>query len=462
MRKLLFWTAPLLAALLSACSGGGGGSDGGGITGNTDAGQDAGSTGAFAVQDLDLHGAGLGPNDYVAAALAPDGRIGVAYYWDVNSTSKRIGYLEVETDGSTRAISLTPADGGVSRASQLGITFDDGGNAHVAYFGNDPELVEPIETVGGDGGQFWFESDLAVATITPQGALSTEYPATNGFDYTACGNPVSDRDSPVVGYSPAIAVQGDQIVVVHRNLHGGQFPVQDYARSDFDATVGTPGNWSSTAAICGSDTGAGLVDQGFGQASSVAVLGDTLLAVTGGQTDIDGTVKNLFAVTYSNGAWGAAHALFANTNPPLAPNDGAGPRVAADPTAGFGLTWSNLTNSILYYASSADGQTWSSHENVFGAGTGGWYPSLAFDPISHQPVVAYYVCSQEPGVNAGSCPAPEDELRVSRRRTDGTWAPITVDPEGGAYPTLLFNGGQMVVVYRASSGGLRIARQVAP
>jgi hypothetical protein len=459
MRKLLLWTAPLLATLLWGCSGGGGGGSTGGLTGTTGAGDaGGGTTGAFNIADLDLKDGGLGPNGYVAAALAPDGRVGVAYYWNLDSAHRRIEYLEVQTDNSTRGVTLADS---VSRTSQLGVTFDDGGNAYVAYFGNDPDLSEAIETVGGDGGQFWFESDLAVAKIDPQLSLTTEYPATNGFDYTACGNPVSDRDSPVVGYSPAIAMNGDELVIVHRNLHSGQFPLQDYGKSDFDGTVGTPGNWSSSAAICGSDEGGLFVSQGLGQDSSIATLNGKAVVVTGGQTDLTSTVRSLFTVQYENGAWGNKQAVFGNASPPLAPNDGTGPRIASDSTAGFGLAWTDYTSSIVYYANSPDGLAWSGHESVFGAGTGGWYPTIAFDPTIHQPVVAYYFCSQDSGVSPGNCQPNQDELRVSRRRTNATWEPITVDAEGGFYPTLLFNGGQMVLVYRTPAGGLRIARQVA-
>ena len=456
MRKLLLWTAPLLATLLWGCSGGGGGGSTGGLTGTSDAGHDGGgTTGAFDVADLDLKDGGLGPNGYVSAALAPDGRIGVAYYWNLDSAHRRIEYLEVQTDNSTRGVTLADS---VQRTSQLSITFDDGGNAYVAFFGNDPNTDETIET---DGGQFWFESDLAVAKIDPQLGLTMNYPAINGLDYTPCTDGPDTANSPVVGYSPAIVVDGDQLVVVHRNLHAGQFPVQDYADSEFDATVGTIGNWSSTAAICGSDTGGLLARVGIGQESSVAVLNGKVLAITGGQSDIDGTVKNLFSVSYENGAWSNAQILFSTVTPTITGNLGAGPSLAADSSAGFGLAWNDYANSIVYYATSADGHAWGGRESVFGAGTGGWYPSLAFDPTTHLPVVAYYVCSQDPGVNPGNCQPNQDELRVSRRRTNATWEPITVDAEGGFYPTLLFNGGQMVLVYRTPAGGLRIARQVA-
>ena len=58
---------------------------------------------------------------------------------------------------------------------------------------------------------------------------------------------------------------------------------------------------------------------------------------------------------------------------------------------------------------SADVMTWNNATNIFGSGSGGWYPSLAMDPVHNEPAVAFYICSKRGGVAAGTCAEFEDE-----------------------------------------------------
>jgi len=458
MRKILILTAPLLAGLWG-CSGSGG-SDGG-INGNPqDAGVDAGSA-LFQTTDLTIpETAGQGA---VVAALSPDGRIGIAYYGDTSVTNRNIEYVEYDTATGQQQHAVTIATG-YDRISDLAITWSDAGassSAYVAFLGNDPNVNEAIETNGGDGGVFWHQSDVSLATIDSSGNLTIDYPVHNGMEATnPCGNGVDDRDSPVVGISPALAWNGNQLMIMYRNIHSGQFPIQDYGKSNMGSAIGTPGNpgtWTVLNAICGSDNGGAFVSEGIGQGTTLAVNNGIALAATSGEVDIDAIISGIYTATYEQGAWTGKQALF--TNPPLATSNSVGPRIVADSQVGFGLAWADMTASKVYYSSSTDGQTWAPYSLAFGAGTGGWYPSLAFDP-NHLPAVAFYVCAKEPGVNQGNCPAEEDDLRVANFKPDGHWIQSVIDPAGGYYPTLMYNGGQMIVVYRTLAGGLRIATQV--
>ncbi|MBS2031910.1 MAG: hypothetical protein JST54_28695 [Deltaproteobacteria bacterium] len=465
MRKLLILTAPLLAVLWG-CSGNSKCTpppDGGVcvIVGNgQDAGHDAGPS-LFQTTDLTIPE--IGGGEAVVAAMSPTGRIGIAYYGDTSSTNRNIEYVEYDLTTGQQLHANTIATG-YDRVSDLAITWSDAGassSAYVAFLGNDPNVNEAIETNGGDGGVFWHQSDVGLATIDSNGNMTLDFPAHNGFDATnPCGDPVDDRDSPVIGLSPALAWDGNQLVIMFRNVHAGQFPIQDYGKSSLGAVSGTPGNpgtWTQVNAICGSDNGGSFVSVGIGEGTSFAVNNGVGVAATGAQSDIDGIISGLYTVQYSQGAWTGKQALF--TNPPLANEDSIGPRIVADSTVGFGLAWADMSTSKVYYSSSSDGQNWAPYTEAYGAGTGGWYPSLAFD-VNHLPALAFYVCSQEPGVNQGSCPPAEDELRLANYKPNGHWPSVTIDSEGGYYPTLMYNGGQAVVVYRTLAGGIRIAMQV--
>jgi hypothetical protein len=82
------------------------------------------------------------------------------------------------------------------------------------------------------------------------------------------------------------------------------------------------------------------------------------------------------------------------------------------------------------------------------SGSGGWYPSLAMDPVNHEPAIAFYVCSPRSGVNPTSCSTPNDELRIAQR-VSGTWRETVVDQGGGYSPKLGFlKSNKRVVVYR--------------
>jgi hypothetical protein len=101
---------------------------------------------------------------------------------------------------------------------------------------------------------------------------------------------------------------------------------------------------------------------------------------------------------------------------------------------------------------------WLAPDPVYQAGSGGWYPSLAIDPKTHDPSIAFYICSPSAGVNEGGCSPNDDELRVSTR-VEGNWREVLVDSEGGWSPKLAFlSTGQRVIAYRApANGALKLA-----
>jgi hypothetical protein len=97
---------------------------------------------------------------------------------------------------------------------------------------------------------------------------------------------------------------------------------------------------------------------------------------------------------------------------------------------------------------------WSTPDPVYESGTGGWYPSLAVDPKTHDPSIAFYNCSNSAGANEGGCNPNDDELRVTTR-IEGNWREVLVDADGGWSPKLAYlSTGQRVIAYRAPGNGV--------
>jgi hypothetical protein len=154
--------------------------------------------------------------------------------------------------------------------------------------------------------------------------------------------------------------------------------------------------------------------------------------------DVNG--QNVYFHRHTATGWTAAANLLGISN------TRSGPSLAWDSTEGYGIAVED--NSQLGYIHSALGTVWSSVDPVFGAGSGGWYPSLAMDPVFHEPAIAFYVCSPASGLTETGCPTDQNELRVTQR-TGGNWQETLVDAEGGYLPQLaFFASGKKVVAYR--------------
>jgi hypothetical protein len=139
-------------------------------------------------------------------------------------------------------------------------------------------------------------------------------------------------------------------------------------------------------------------------------------------------------------------------------NTGSGATVAWDSVLGWGVAVTDVsigTPQLSYRRGAIDAAsgavTWASVRAVYQTGTGGWYPSLAFDPVNHEPAIAYYVCSARPSItDISGCDESFDELRISQLFGNGMdWSSDSVDPAGGYLPKLgFFANGKRVVAYR--------------
>jgi hypothetical protein len=169
----------------------------------------------------------------------------------------------------------------------------------------------------------------------------------------------------------------------------------------------------------------------------------------------DGYGQNVFFQRRNtNGSWTAPVRVQSVGNTQL------GASLAWDSKWGYGVAVVDRTSDRLVYTSSLEGNTWTLADPVYQAGTGGWYPSLAFDPRSHDPSIAFYVCSYSSGVNESGCNPRQDELRLTtRNELTQDWNEVLVDAEGGYAPKLAFlSTGQRVVAYRSQlTGAIKLA-----
>ena len=158
--------------------------------------------------------------------------------------------------------------------------------------------------------------------------------------------------------------------------------------------------------------------------------------------DVNGINVNFQKRSATSGTWSAPATLLniANTQ--------TGASLAYDPQEGYGIAVVDRATNELSYVNSLNGTAWSALDPVFGAGSGGWYPSLAMDPVNHEPAIAFYICSPRGSVNETGCTTTDDKLMVTQRVV-GTWRETLVDANGGYHPKIgFFASGKKVIVYR--------------
>ena len=423
-----------LACLVLGCTpppppptGGGGGRTGGGSGGG-------GGLEPFALSDLD---ATAKDATYFAIAVDPaQERVGVAYYSN-RGTQMMMGTPDYDikyVEWKQGVVSPVQTVRYVQRFAGISLAFDPAtGEPVMSYLGGDPgfKVGESI---------FWFQSD-AVINRRSGGSTWTETIIAKDGDQVTCGNPVSDRGF-LVGLWPAIVFDStNKMYFAYRDGHDGQFPMQDWAGSDVEVWEGAmPPTTGVCVAAAGNNKKAygGHNQMVIGAADQPAIIYDQMF----GTSDSNG-INVLFQKRNADGSWTPSTALLTVSNTQT------GAALAYDPTEGYGIAFVDRATNELKYVNSLNGTAWSALDPVFGSGTGGWYPSLAMDPINHEPAIAFYVCSPRPSVNETGCTTTEDKLVVTQRVV-GTWRETVVDLAGAYHPKIaFFNSGKKVIVYRA-------------
>lgn len=447
----------LVTLLLVACppgpenDGGTGGGKGGGSGGGTGA-------SPFVVTELD--GTARDATFFAIATDPVAERVGVAYYTPAgtNTTGTDGGatpdydlkYVEWKQGVVSTPEKITT----VQRFVGLTLAFDPAnGEPVVGYLGGAPDLATSI---------FWYQSDAAISRRNA-GTWTESVVAVHSNDNTGECAATTSGSGEVVGLWPASAFDSaGKYYLSYRDVHQGQFPQQDWAASDMELWEGT--SLPPTTPVClkagGDDKKAwgGHQQMTIGADDQPAVVSDQIQGSAAG--DGAGVV---FTRRNTDGTWTTAAVIFG------VPNTQTGPSVAWDATEGYGIAVIDASANELKYLRSLNGSSWNAPDEVYGQGTGGWYPTLAMDPVNHEPAIAFYICSPRSGVNESSCTQAEDRLVVTQRIV-GNWRETLVDEEGGYHPHLaFFASGKKVVVYRqptaldstghkvANAGALKIA-----
>lgn len=424
----------LFAALLFACPSTNSNNDGGG---NPDGGDGGSQLEAFGKTDLDPRPSEL---TFLSMAQGPNDRVGVAYFASTDGGTAvgldggggivpnwEIRYVE----WSAGNVSTPEVIATVQRVYGLSLTFQSSGEPAVAYLGG-----------GSDDSAFWLQSDAAISTRS--GGTWTEQVVARQGDEVLCGNPVSDIGF-LVGLNPGLVCGAAGCTLAYRDAHNGQFPQQDWGGSDLEVAEGGPGSWTKVCVMQGGSNKqayGGHIAMVLGEGGQPALVHDQVFG------SADGTGQNvIFVRRQASGTWtsGSVVQTVANTQ--------TGASLAWNPVEGYGIAVLERATNLLTYTASKDGVTWSLPDPVYQSGSGGWWPSLAFDPINNEPAIAYYVCSLRVGVNEGGCSPNDDALYVTQRIV-GNWRDVLVDEAGGYRPKVGFlSSGKRFVVYRSLQDG---------
>ncbi|MFT3841207.1 MAG: hypothetical protein QM723_29715 [Myxococcaceae bacterium] len=477
MRRIVYLLAlGLVWAVLGGCPPSLPPPNDGGMT--TGGGAGGGSSQFFTYVDLDTHAVNT---QYIAVAtdLSQD-RIGVAYYVDTKVTvpsavqidaglhdgtdNWEVHYLEWKAGQISGQSTLRV----VQRPVGISVAFQPNGEPVVAYLGGDGQDLTGMS-------RYWFQSDPEIS-VRSGGSTWTQYVSNAKMSSDLQGGDTQSLDQIgmcasgpdgvgfVLGLWPAIAYDSTgKLYWAFRDVHSGQFPQQDWGASDLKVVSGT-GLPPSSPEWC---VKAGGDDKGsWGGQNQMAIGAGDLPAIAFTTEplgpDNDGN-SIFFTRLQSNGNWTDIQQI--TTSPDVQ----TGPGFAYDSTEGYGIAWvDHSAQSQLFYTHSATGDhnTWQTPTPIFGSGTGGWFPSLAMDPMHHEPAVSFYICSDASGKSEGSC-TQDDELDIIQR-ISGNWRQITVDTFGSVAaldnPNRViskvgfFSTGKRFVVYRLPQGDtLRLA-----
>lgn len=432
---------------LLGCSGGGNGGGGGGGAGGTGGGAGGGAQN----QGITVVDATSTERLPLAMAIGPNDRVGIAYFVKIGlSATRSVPPNDAGFDpggASDYDLRYVEWQGGTASAFQkiitvqrpfgVSLTFQSNGEPVVTYLGG-----------GDDQSIYWFQSDAVVNTRS--GSTWTENTIITRGDQVPCGDATcattSDRGF-LVGVTPSVIFTQNTLHVLWRDGHDGQFPQQDWAGSDLESARGAPNNWQTAMVAAGGVGGAGGAKPGWGGHAQLAIgAGGNPVAVSDFVVGSpDGFGKGVAFHRWGGSSWSTAIVI----PEAQATNNQTGPSLAYRQQTGYGVAFVNRNTDALQFISSANGINWSVPDVLFQNGSGGWYPSLAFDPVVDEPTIAFYVCSLATGVAEGSCPASQDDLRVALRGGGGEWSETVIDTEGGYLPKLGFlSTNKRVIAYR--------------
>ncbi len=491
----------VLLALSSACSTGTGNGNTTSSNGDTTGGG-TGDGGLFTAVAGDTSDAGM-QGLPIAMAVGPKDQVGVAYFRPTGNSLAPTGDAGGRVDYGVMYLEIT--DGKVTRAPSqiavvqcqdgLTVNFDQQGDPVVgflgggAYFydGGYPADAGPDST----GSLFWLQSQPALAYGQTDGGWNLQVcmqdsTAMGAFTWNVIGGDSADdmsaeqliNEGNVVGLWPSLVFDGGTAIMAYRDVHFGQFPVQDWQASDVKMCQGSPPTWKSWSAPMTIDITGAHKTVGYGSHNQMIFGVNGALAVlcdgdATGQGAVDRDATDAWFVQQNLGSWSSSTVDWSLPINPFNPrnleadilvNTQTGPQMAYNKTFGYSVVAVDTAPptgggaAALYYASSPDGQNWSNRQIVFSLGSGGFYPSIADDPISGNPNIVYTICSGSPGVlpAPGACNAPElDLVTVSTNPPSWSATPATTISNQAVFmPKIGFlSTDKIVIAYRDLNTG---------
>lgn len=465
-------TSAVVALLLGACS-----SRSFPAQHRSGSGGDSGvASAAWSLQTLDTSALSNGQSDnlpntlpQLAMAVGTDDTVGVAFYApqglnDAGAQLYDLRYLSWKAGVASASQTIT----NVRNVSGLSVAFaQPGGSPAVSFLGG---AYPP------PGSPLWTQANAAVAFASggPQGGGWTLHIAAVGDDTLGTkvcpepGGDLFDNKGTVVGLDTALVFIHGKAQVAYRDVHYGQGTGtvdSDFGGSDLKLASGGPTSWTYAPVDCSK----AAPEQGGHGGHTQLVVGDDGFGALVEDTEPAGDVPGVgvyFRKQDSSGLWShpttALGGPFGDL-PQGGPQDTlSGPTLSYDSQVGYGVAvYDNSAHKLFYTESTSPLTRWSTSLPLVGSGSQGWYPSLAFDPVAHQPSVAFYYCSSTPGKSQSGCSVSEQSLQIISR-LGGNWqTPQVVDSAGALLPKLGFlSTGKRVIVYKDPfTGFLKLAAE---
>ena len=452
--------------------------------------------------------------------LAPNGNIGIAYVeFSADQTDNKprpdpslLNYdvLYTEWSPTTNSVALASPErvtGSFPVQNYVGVTLDySNGQAVVGLLGW-------TSAPGYDATQaYWYQHQGVLAYRTANGAGPGTWtqvdavdngpapgadPAANG----ACAGNGSCVEGPITGLYPAVLVDGAETFFTVRNVHfGSSTGTGDFINSNFDLALGGPATWQ----YFGLGWGKPGIQLDLSPSQPGVSRGCSISTNTPGRTaygnhsriilgynnhpaiisDIGNNEYNspgtdvLFFEQQDGGSWNCPMTIVTSADTSTTGNfpgneqamqETSGPSIAYDSQGvGYAVSISDISGSGAAYFKTCNPNAdagwgcvtnghWTDFQPVFQSGSGGYFSSVALNPDTHDPWVAYYFCSSSPAYNEFSCPPLERQLVVATSPNNiGIWYPQPVDTQGAWQTQMLYltNPTRLVIGYRDPTTGV--------
>ncbi len=462
--------------------------------------------------------------------VAPNGNIGIAYVeFSADQTDNKprpdpsllnydVLYTEWSVTTNSPAFSPERVSGSYPVQNFVGVSLDyyngqpvvgllgwtaaPGYDATQAYWYQHQGVLSYRNLAGGGTPGTWTQ-----VAVVDNGPAPGADPAAAG---TACGGNGSCVQGPITGLYPAVLVDGPETFFTVRNVHfGSSTGTGDFQNSNFDLALGEPGNWqyfglgwgkpgiqlSLSPTQPGVSRGCSISNNtsgrtAYGNHSSIVLgyNGNPAIISDIGNNEYNSPGTDVFFFEQQDGgSWNCPMTVLTSADTSTTGNfpageqsmqETSGPSIAYDSQGvGYAVSISDVSGSGAAYFKTCNPNAdagwgcvtnghWTDFQPVFQSGSGGYFSSVALNPDTHDPWVAYYFCSSNSAYNELSCPVVERQLQVAHSPYNaGIWYPEPVDNQGAWQTQMLYltSPTRLVIGYRdPTTGAMKLAVENPP